>query len=75
MTQSAPFVLSQQRGGELEVAEAAAALPADRLGDAAGVLAVDDLLQTRNDVSVAVLAQLDHDPAAAHFVRDRAGRA
>lgn len=24
---------------------------------------------------MAVLAQLDHDPAAAHFVGDRAGRA
>ena len=40
----APLVLFEQRRREPVVAEAAAALPADRLGDAAGVLAVDDLL-------------------------------
>jgi hypothetical protein len=28
--------------------------------------------QARNDVRVAVLAQFDHDPAAAHLVRNRA---
>ena len=40
-----------------------------------GSCAVDDLLQARNDVRVAVLAQFDHDPAAAHLVGDRAGGA
>jgi hypothetical protein len=39
------------------------------------VLPVDDLFQARDDVRVAVLAQLDHDPAAAHFVGDGAGGA
>jgi hypothetical protein len=37
-----------------------------------GSVAVNDLLQARHDVGMTVLAQLDHDPAAAHFVRDRA---
>ena len=57
------------------VAEPAAAFPAHGLGDAALVLAVDDLLQARDDVRVAVLAEFDHDPAAAHLVGDCAGRA
>jgi hypothetical protein len=71
----APAVLLQQAGGEAVVAEAAAALANSRLADAALVLAVDDLFQARNDVRVAVLAQLDHDPAAAHLVGDGAGGA
>ena len=45
----APLVLFQQRRGERVVAEAAAALPFDRLGNAALVLAVDHLLKTRDD--------------------------
>ena len=45
------------------------------LEHAARVLAVDDLLQTRDDVRVTVLAELDHDPTPAHLVRDGAGRA
>ena len=40
----APAVLLKQRRREPVVAETAAALPADGLGDAAGILAVDDLL-------------------------------
>jgi hypothetical protein len=43
--------------------------------NAAGVIAVDDFLQAWNDVGVAVLAELDHDPAAAHLVGDGAGGA
>ena len=70
-----PAVLFQQRRGEAVVAEAAAALPADGLGDAAGIVAVDHLLQARDDVGVAVLAQLDHDPASPHLVGDGAGGA
>ena len=65
----------EQRRRQAEVAEAAAALPADCLGDAAGVVAVDDLLEPRDDVRVAVFAQFDHDPAAAHLVGDGAGGA
>ncbi|EGQ64137.1 hypothetical protein GGI1_23706, partial [Acidithiobacillus sp. GGI-221] len=45
----------QQRGSQVVVAEAAATLPVHGLGNAAGVLAVDHLLQARNDVGVAVL--------------------
>jgi len=45
------------------------------LRNAASVLAVDDFFEARNDVGVAVLAQLDHDPASPNFVRDRAGGA
>ena len=64
----APLVLFQERRGEVVVAEAAAPLPTHALRDAAGVLAVDHLLQTRDDVGVAVLAQLYHDPAPPHLV-------
>ena len=73
--QIAPAVGGQQRGGQFVIAKAAAALPARGLRHPAGVLPVDDLLQARNDVRVAVLAQLHHDPAAAHFVSDGAGGA
>ena len=71
----APAVLLQQAGGEAIIAEAAAAFPIHGLADATLVVAVDDLFQARNDVRVAVLTQLDHDPAAAHFVGDGAGGA
>ena len=54
------------------VAETATTFPAYGLGDAAGIFAIDYLLQPRNDVSVAVLAEFDHDPAAMQFVRDSA---
>src|SRR5579884_3354080 len=70
----AKAVFFEQRRRKPVVAEAAAALPVHRLGDAAGVLAVDDLLEARNDVRVAVLAQFDHNPAAAHLVGDCASR-
>ena len=68
-----PFkaVTFHETGGEAEVAEAAAALPPGRLGDAAGVLPVDHLRQPRDYVGVAVLAEFDHDPPPAHLVRDR----
>ena len=67
----APLVLFQQRGGETVVTEAAAAFPAHGVGDAAVVFPIDDFFQARKDVRVAVLAQLDHDPAAAHIVGHR----
>ncbi len=57
------------------VAETAAALPGRRFTNTALIFAVDDFLQARNDVGVAVLAQLDHDPAATHLVGDGAGGA
>ncbi len=50
-------------------------MPTDGLADSALVGAVDDLLQARDDVRMAVFAQLDHDPAPAHLVRDSAGGA
>ncbi len=71
----APAVFDDQRRGQAVVTEAAAALPVHGLGDAAGVLAVDDFLQARDDVGVAVLAQLHHDPAAPHLVCHGAGGA
>ncbi|MBT9137293.1 MAG: hypothetical protein DDT34_02381 [Firmicutes bacterium] len=66
----APTVVHDQAGSELVVTKAAATAPVHRLADA-----VDDLLQARDDVGVAVLAQLHHDPAAAHLVGDCAGGA
>jgi hypothetical protein len=49
-------------------AETAAALPADRLTDAA-LFAIDDLLQAGDAVGTGVLAHFDADPATAHLVR------
>lgn len=66
----APLVLLEEGGGEVVVAEAAAALPVCGLGDAAFVVAVDDFLEAGDDVGVAVFAEFDHDPAAIHFVGD-----
>ena len=48
-------------------------LSIQRLGDAAWIFAVDDLLQARDDVRMAVFAEFNHDPAAAHLVGDCAG--
>jgi hypothetical protein len=70
-----PAVLLEQARRDTVVAEAPAALPPRGGRDAARILAVDDLLQPRNDVRVTVLAQLHHDPAAAHLVGDGAGGA
>ena len=53
----APVSCLQQRRRQPVVAETAAALPVACLRDAAVILAVDDLLQPRDDVRVAVLAQ------------------
>ena len=44
-------------------------------GDATMVFAIDHLLQTWDDMAIAVFAQLHHDPATAHFVSDGAGGA
>ena len=66
----APFVLGEEGGREMVVAEAAAAVPVGGCGDAAFVGVVDDFLEAGNDVGVAVIAEFDHDPATAHFVRD-----
>src|SRR5262249_57800879 len=62
------LVLFQERRSESEVTKAATAFPANSLTDAPLVRPVDDSLQTRNDVSVAVFTQLHHDPAATHLV-------
>ena len=71
----APLVLGEQGGREFVVTKTAAASPADCLGDAAGVCTVDDLAKTRNTMRVAVLAEFDADPAAAHFVSNGCRRA
>ena len=71
----APLVSLDEGGGQLVVAEAAAALPIDSLGDAAGVFAVDYFLEAGHAMSVAVVAKFDADPAAAHLVGDGGSRA
>src|SRR5262249_39088438 len=70
-----PRVALQQRSCEAVVPEASPALPADGLGYAAVVLTGDPPLEAGNDVRVAGLAELHHDPAPAHFMRNRAGGA
>src|ERR1035437_8138721 len=61
-------ILFKQCWSDVVVAETAAALPLNGIGDAAFVFTVNDLLHARNDVCMAMLAQLNHDPAAAHLV-------
>lgn len=68
-----PTVVNDQRRRQFVVAETAAALPVHGFADAAGIVAVDNFFQARDDMGMAVLAQLDHDPAAAHFVRNCTG--
>ena len=64
----APGVFFDEAWPQAVKAEAPAPLPAHGLGDAAGVFAVDNLVQARHTVGVAVLAKLNAYPAAAHFV-------
>ena len=71
----APRVLLQERRGEAVVAEASAALPVDRFGDAPFIFAVDDFFEPGDYVGVAVLAEFDHDPTSAHLMGDSAGGA
>jgi hypothetical protein len=72
----APAVVDDQAGREPVIAESRRRLASSRPAVMPPcVLAVDDLLQARNDVRMAMLAQLHHDPAAAHFVGHGAGGA
>jgi len=71
----APAVVDDQAGRKAVITKTATALPVCTCRDAALVFTVDDLFETRDDVRMAMLAQLDHDPAATHFVGDCAGRA
>ena len=71
----AEAIFFQQRRREAVIPEPAAALPIDCLCDATLVFAVDDLLEARDDMGMAMLAQLHHDPAPAHLVGNRPGRA
>ena len=70
-----PTVIHNQRRREAVVTKTAAALPIHRPGNTALVFTVDDLLQTRNDMRMTMLAQFHHNPAPPHFVRDCAGSA
>ena len=64
----------KNRRAQRHEAHAAAALPAHRLADAA-LLTRNDFLQARQAVGDGVVAHLDADPAAAHFVGDGGGGA
>ena len=66
-------VLVQDRLAKLVVAEPAAAIPLDRLGDSA-LLAVHDLLQPDCTMRLGVVAHLDADPPPPHLVRNRRSR-
>ena len=70
-----PAVVDDEAWRKLVVTETATALPVHRFGNAALVFTVDDFFQARDDMRVAMFAQLYHDPAAAHFVGDCAGGA
>ena len=70
-----PLVFFQQRGRQSKVAEPTAALPAYSFRNTALVYVINDLLQTWDDMRVAMFAQFDHDPASTHFVRHCAGSA
>src|SRR2546427_9209412 len=61
-----PLVLFKEGGREAEIAEPAAAFPVHGLRDAAEVMPINHPLEPGSDMGVAVVAQLDHDPASAH---------
>src|SRR5690606_17100566 len=67
----APLVLLEKRGCELIEAESTTTTPPNIFGDAVGVLAIHHLAHPRDEVREAVVAEFDHDPAAAHLLRDR----
>src|ERR1035441_2861033 len=54
----------------MEVTETTAAFPSGRFRHTAWIFAVDDLLQARDDVRVAVLTEFNHNPTAAHLLGD-----
>ena len=62
-------ILHQKARSKLIKVVAAATLPVDSFGDAA-LLAVDDLINSRLAVCVAVLAKFDANPTAIHFLRN-----
>lgn len=49
--------------------------PIHSFRDSTRVVAVDHLLEARSDVCFAMLAKLDHNPAAVHLVGDCASSA
>src|SRR5947209_2085328 len=61
------LILLKQRRGEVVVAKTAPSLPIHGLCYPTGIFAVDDLLEPRNDESMTVVTEFDHDPAAAHL--------
>src|SRR6266704_3844035 len=71
----APLVLFQEGRSQPVVTETATAFPAHGFCDTARVLAINHLLESRDYVRVAMLAQLHHDPPPPHLVSDRTGRA
>src|SRR5215813_15252552 len=70
-----PFIFIQQRWCKHEVTEPSSTLPSDSLCHSTLINCIDDSPQTWNDVRVAMLSQLDHNPAATHFMGYRAGGA
>ena len=64
----------EDRCAEAHEAEAAAALPVHRLADAA-LLAVEHFFQARHAVRLRMLAHLNADPAAPHFLGNGSGGA
>lgn len=57
----APFVFFQKGWRQTEVAKTATTLPVDSLADTTLICAVDELLEARDDVGVAVLARIYPD--------------
>jgi hypothetical protein len=72
-----PFVFFQQGRRQPEVTKSPSPFPANSLCDPTCISAINDLLQAWNDMRMAMLAQLDHDPASAHLMghRTRGARA
>jgi hypothetical protein len=54
----------------MEVTKASSAFPAKSLTNSALIFSVDDLLKTRDNVSVSMFSELNHEPSTTHLLGD-----
>ena len=67
------FITNKERFGKVIIFKPATAFPINGFWYTALVSAVNDFFHSRNDMRVAVLAKLAHDPTATHFMGYGAG--
>src|SRR5208282_1986537 len=59
----APSVLFEQRRRKMKILKSATATPRQEFRHPSGVISVDHLVQAWNDMRVAMLSELDHNPS------------